>query len=195
MLRRVTSALFEEDEDASVSLAVQAQNNNGVESAIFDYDSTVLPAGPIQGHPGCTFNVLPAIHQFRTLVVFDPGAPPTARYDLFQVDTAGTLVPVGKGVTKAASAALIGFGIDGVAVAAPVAVGAPPAGRAGARRGRSSRSPQPPPLRKKAAARPTRKTAAKRKAATKAKRTPAKRKSTTGRSKTKRGKASSRKRR
>jgi hypothetical protein len=194
MLKKVTGALFEEDEDASVSLAVQSQNNNGVESATFDYDSGVLPAGPIQGHPGCTFDVLSDIHQFRTLVVFDPGAPSTARYDLFQVNSAGTLVPVGKSVTNAASTPLIGFGIDGVAVAAPIGVGGPVGARPAGRR-RSSASRQPPPARKKPPVRATRKTAAKRKAAKKTTRKPAARKSAPGRQKTSRGKASSRKRR
>jgi hypothetical protein len=196
MLKRVTSALFEEDEDASVSLAVQSQNNNGVERATFDYDAGVLPAGPIQGHPGCTFDVLSDIHQFRTFVFFDPGAPSTARYDLFQVNSAGALVPVGKSVTKAASTPLIGFGIDGVAVVAPVGVGAPVGARpAGAGRRRSSASRQPPPARKKPPVRTTRKTAAKRKAARKTTRTPARRKSATKRPKTTRDKSSPRKRR
>jgi hypothetical protein len=196
MLKRVTSALYEEDEEASVSLAVQAQNNNGVERATFDYDSGVLPPGPIQGHPGCTFEVLSGIHQFRTHVVFDPGAPSTARYDLFQVDSAGTLVPVGKSVTNAASTSLIGFGIEGVAVAAPVGVGGPVGARpAGAARRRAAPSRQPPPARKKPTARATRKTAAKRKTAKKTTRTPTKRKSATKRPKTRRDKASPRKRR
>jgi hypothetical protein len=196
MLKRVTGALYEEDEDASVSLAVQSQNNNGVESATFDYDAGVLPTGPIQGHPGCTFDVLSDIHQFRTLVVFDPGAPSTARYDLFQVNSAGALVPVGKSVTKAASAPLIGFGIDGVTVAAPVGVGAPAGGRpAGAGRRRAAPSRRQPAARKKPPVGTKRKTTAKRKAAKKTTRTPAPRKPATGRPKTRSGKASSRKRR
>jgi hypothetical protein len=196
MLKRVTGALYEEDEDASVSLAVQSQNNNGVERATFDYDAGVLPPGPIQGHPGCTFDVLSNIHQFRTHVVFDPGAPSTARYELFQVNSAGALVPVGKSVTKAASTALIGFGIDGVAVAAPVGVGAPVGGRpAGAGRRRAAPSRQPPPARKKPPVGTKRKTTAKRKAAKKTTRTTAARKSTTGRPKSRRDKPSSRKRR
>ena len=116
MLRRVNAGLYEEDEGADVELAVKASNNDGVEDATFDYDSTVLPAHPIGGHPGCQFTVQSGTQQFRVLVVFSPSAPATARYDLFQVNAAGTLVPIaGKSVTNNGGTPLIGFGIDGEA--------------------------------------------------------------------------------
>jgi hypothetical protein len=133
MLRRVNAGLFEEDEAAAIELAVKAQNNNGTEAAQFDYDSNVLGQDTVQGFPGGRFTVKPGIRQFRVLVVFDPAAPNTARYDLFQVNAAGTLTPVGKSVTNTGGTPLIGFGIDGVAVAALV----------GARAGRR-KMPKPP---------------------------------------------------
>jgi len=127
MLRRINAGLFEEDEDGDIELAVKAQNNNGTEAARFDYDSNVLAPDTVQGLPGCRFKVKSGTRQFRALVVFDPAAPPTARYDLFQVNAAGTLTPVGKSVTNTFGTPLIGFGIDGVPVAA--AVGAAPGRR------------------------------------------------------------------
>jgi hypothetical protein len=116
MLKRVTGALFEGPADSQVQLVVQSQNNNGVESGRFEYDSVILPAETIQGHPGCTFTVLPSIRQFETMVVFDPASPPAARYDLFEVNSAGGLTALGESVTNAASTPAIGFGIDGVGV-------------------------------------------------------------------------------
>jgi hypothetical protein len=124
MLRRVHAALFEEDAGLGIELAVVARNNNGTESARFDYDSTVLPPDIVHGHPGCRFVVRPNLRGFRVLVVFDPGAPATARYDLHQVNSAGALMPVGKSVTKSAATPLIGFSLDGVAAA--LVAGAPP---------------------------------------------------------------------
>jgi hypothetical protein len=133
MLRRINAGLYEEDEGRDIELAVKAQNNNGTESAQFDYDSTVLNQDTVQGLPGCRFRVKPGTRQFRALVAFDPAAPPTARYDLFQVNEAGTLIPVGKSVTNTFGTPLIGFGIGGVSVAVPVGAG-------GARR----KMPKPP---------------------------------------------------
>ena len=117
MLKRVTGALFEADAGSRIQLVVQARSNNGTEAARFEYDSTVLPAQTILGHPGCTFAVVPAIRQFEAIVVFDPAAPAGARYDLFEVNSAGGLTALGENVTSGASAPLIGFGVDGVRVA------------------------------------------------------------------------------
>jgi hypothetical protein len=127
MLKRINAGLFEEDEDSDIELAVKAQNNNGTEDARFDYNSTVLGRDTVQGHPGCRFKVRSGTRQFKVLVAFDPAAPAAARYDLFQVNAAGTLTAVGKSVSNTGGTALIGFGIDGV----PVTV---PAGAAGGRR-------------------------------------------------------------
>jgi hypothetical protein len=133
MLRRVNAGLFEEDDGAAIELAVKAQNNNGTEAAQFDYDSNVLGQDTVQGFPGCRFTVKPGIRQFRALVVFDPAAAKTARYDLFQVNAAGTLTSVGKTVTNTGGTPLIGFGIDGVAVTALVGA-----------RARRRKMPKPP---------------------------------------------------
>jgi len=163
MLRRVNAGLYEEDGGADVELAVKASNNGGVEAATFDYDSTVLPPHPIEGHPGCEFTVKSGIHQFRVLVVFNPAAPATARYDLFQINGAGVLVPIaGKSVTNNGGTPLIGFGIDGLAA---VAVAGPRAARR-----RKARKPSRPKPKKTM----TRRTAKKKPAARKA--SPARRK-------------------
>jgi hypothetical protein len=123
MLRRVNAGLYEEEDGADIQLVVKATNNSGVEAAQFDYDSTVLHEETIQGFPGARFTVKPGIRQFRVLVVFSPTAPATARYDLFQVNAAGTLTAVGKSVTNSGGTPLIGFGIDGIPVEAAVGVG------------------------------------------------------------------------
>ena len=160
MLRRVHAALFEEDAGLGIELAVVARNNNGTESARFDYDSTVLPPDIVQGHPGCRFVVRPNLRGFRVLVVFDPGAPATARYDLHQVNSAGALLPVGKSVTKSA------------ATASHRLLARRRGGRARRRRAAAATAArcQPAPrriARKKAAAERQRRSAAKRKTATK----------------------------
>lgn len=177
MLRRINAGLFEEDEGSDIELAVKAQGNNGTQAAQFDYDSNVLGQDTVQGLPGCRFRVQPGTRQFRALVVFDPAAPPTARYDLLQVNAAGALSTVGKSVSNAGGTPLIGFGIAGVQVAVA-------AGAAGGR----MKMAKPPrrAARKMASVRPKKKPkAAKR--AVKAKRRPApKRAKRTSRKKAKR---------
>ncbi len=139
MLRRVNAGLYEEDDGADVQLAVKATNNGGVEAAQFDYDSTVLAQDVVDGFPGCRFTVRSGTRQFRALVTFSPSASATARYDLFQVNPAGTLAPVGKSVTNNGGTPLIGFGIAGM----PVKVAVEIAGRR-----RKARKPSRPQRRK-----------------------------------------------
>jgi hypothetical protein len=117
MLRRVNAALYEGDLGEHVELFVVQQGNGGVETATFEYNGTVLPAHPIQGHPGCEFMVASGTHQFECIVVFNPASPSTARYDLFEVNSAGGQTALNKSVTAADPTPLIGFGIAGVAVA------------------------------------------------------------------------------
>jgi hypothetical protein len=117
MLRRVNAALYEGDLGEHVELFVIQQGNGGVETAMFEYSGIVLPAHPIQGHPGCEFTVVSGTHQFQCIAVFNPASQPTARYDLFEVNSAGGQTALNKSVTAADPAPLIGFGIDGVAVA------------------------------------------------------------------------------
>jgi hypothetical protein len=156
MLTRVTGALFEAPAGSQVEIVARSQGNNGVEDARFEYDSVVLPRQTIMGLPGCTFTVVPTIRQFEAVVAFHPAASPAARYDLFEVNSAGGLSGLGENVTNSASAALIGFGIDGVPV--PVAAAPPP-------------PPPPPPVARAAPRRPVpaprKKVAKKRKAAAK----------------------------
>ena len=117
MLRRVNAALYEGDLGEHVELLVIQQGNGGVETASFEYNGIVLPAHPIQGHPGCEFTVVSGTHQFECIVVFNPAAQPTGRYDLFEVNSAGGQTALNKSVTAADPTPLIGFGIDAVAVA------------------------------------------------------------------------------
>ena len=196
MLKRVTAALYVEDAGAHVQLAVIATNNKGVEDARFEYDGDVLPRGTLDSHPACRFDVKAGSHQLRVIVAFHPDARDTAHYDLLQVNDGGALQPVGASVTKAASAPIIGFGIDGVAVpaVAGVAPAAVPAGRQELRTAATSKTaapqetPRPTPTRPARATRgastsqssaartettspamPTKRPAAKRPAGTKAK--------------------------
>ena len=148
MLRRVNAGLFEEDDGANIELAVKATNNGGVEAAQFDYDSTVLDQDVVDGFPGCRFTVRSGTRQFRALVTFSPSAPAHARYDLFQVNAAGTLTLVGKSVTNTGGTPLIGFGIAGVAVAPVFEIAGP------RRKARKRSRPKPrktTPKRRKAA--------------------------------------------
>ena len=116
MLRRVNAALYEADLGEHVELFVVQQGNGGVETASFEYNGIVLPAHPIQGHPGCEFTVVSGTHQFECIAVFNPAAQ-TARYDLFEVNSAGGQTALNKSVTSADPTPLIGFGINAVAVA------------------------------------------------------------------------------
>jgi hypothetical protein len=132
MLRRVNAALYEGDLGEHVELFVVQQRNGGVETATFEYNGIVLPAHPIQGHPGCEFTVVAGTHQFECIVVFNP-AQPTARYDLFEVNSAGGQTALTKSVTAADPTPLIGFGIGGVAVALAATTASVPRGAAPAR--------------------------------------------------------------
>ena len=178
MLKRVTGALFEADAGSRIQLVVQARSNNGTEAARFEYDSIVLPAQTILGHPGCTFAVVPAIRQFEAIVVFDPAAPAGARYDLFEVNSAGGLTALGENVTSGASAPLIGFGVDGLRVAvAPM----------GLTRGARDENDAPPAEQRRAASPPKKRGAVRKRALA-----PKKQASAATTSKTKKAKAPAR---
>ena len=128
MLRRVNSALYEAPSGAQIQIVVESQDNNGVEDARFQYGSDVLPREIILGLPGCSFTVDSSRKRFEAMVVFDPGAAGSARYDMFEVEN-GVKSALGKSVTNSSSAPLMAFAIDPVAVRAAVA----PIGMAAAR--------------------------------------------------------------
>jgi len=130
MLRRVNAALYEADLGEHVELFVVQQGNGGVEAASFEYNGIVLPAHPIQGHPGCEFTVVAGTHQFECIVVLNPASQATARYDLFEVNSAGGQTALNKSVTAADPTPLIGFGIGGVAVALAATPASVPRGAA-----------------------------------------------------------------
>ena len=154
MLRRVNAALYEGDLGEHVELFVIQQGNGGVETAMFEYNGIVLPAHPIQGHPGCEFTVVSGTHQFQCIVVFNPASQPTARYDLFEVNSAGGQTALNKSVTAADPAPLIGFGIEGVAVALAATPASMPRGAAPVRPAPPVRARPARTVRKRAAKKP-----------------------------------------
>lgn len=159
MLRRVNAALFQAPPGSEITIVAEAQGNNGVNEARFEYAGQILNGEPILGLPGCSFAVGDVRQFFEAIVVFDPGAPGEARYDLFEVEN-GVKSSLGKFVMASDPSALIGFTIEPmeVAVAAPT-VAAPTVAR---------RAAKPAAAKKRAAKRPAaRKTAAKKKAAKK----------------------------
>jgi hypothetical protein len=158
MLKRINAALYAGNRGEQAELFVIAQGNGGAETATFEYNNAVLPPHPVQGHPGCSFTLDPGVHQFECIVVFNPGSP-AARYDLFQVSSAGGSAAVNKNITAADPTPIIGFGIDGVTVAARARAAGPSRGMA---RGASAPSgPKTAPAAKKAKAIKVRKPAAK----------------------------------
>jgi hypothetical protein len=91
MLRRVNAALFEAPAGATIQVVALAQGNNGVNDARFEYGGQILPRETIQGLPGCSFTVADSREGLEAAVVFDPAAPGSARYDLFEVENGATL--------------------------------------------------------------------------------------------------------
>jgi hypothetical protein len=154
MLRRVNAALYEGDLGEHVELFVVQQGNGGVETAKFEYNGIVLPAHPIQGHPGCEFTLVSGTHQFECIVVFNPAAQPAARYDLFEVNSAGGQTALNKSVTAADPTPIIGFGIEGVAVALAATPASVPRGAAPVRGPAPVRARPVRKVRKRAAKKP-----------------------------------------
>ena len=130
MLRRVNAALFEAPPGARVQLVVDSQQNNGVKDARFEYAGNTLPRQTILGLPGCTVPVANSSELLEVGVVFDPAAPGTARYDLFEVEN-GVPNALQKSVKHSDSTPLISFTIDPVAVPAVVTGMAPAMAAAG----------------------------------------------------------------
>jgi hypothetical protein len=160
MLRRVNAALFEAPAGARIQVVAESQGNNGVNDARFEYATELLPRETILGLPGCSFRVADSSEGLEAVVVFDPGAPGSARYDLFEVEN-GVKSDLGKSTTASQSAPLISFTIDPVAVAVVTRSKslAPP--RAAAARKTTRKTVKRKPAKRKAAKkRPGRKTAA-----------------------------------
>lgn len=111
MLRRVNAALFEAPEGARIQIVAEAQGNNGVNDARFEYATQILPRETILGLPGCTFVVGSASELLEAVVVFDGSAPGTARYDLFEVEN-GVKSSLQKSTLHSQSAPQISFAID-----------------------------------------------------------------------------------
>jgi hypothetical protein len=183
MLRRVNAALFEAPSGARIQIVAESQGNNGVNAARFQFGTDVLPAETILGQPGCTFDFGGVRDLFEAVVVFDPTAPLSARYDLFEVEN-GVTIPLGKFTRNSDSAPLIGFTIRPAAVAVAAGAGAasspapkrPRAGFTGAKKRAAKKSPA---KRKAASKKAAKKKATKKKKAVKrksAKKRPAKRK-------------------
>jgi hypothetical protein len=116
MLRRVNAALFEAPPGALIRVVAEAQGNNGVNDARFEYAGQILPRETILGLPGCSFTVADFSERLEAVVVFDPGAPGSARYDLFEVEN-GVKNDLQKSTRHSESTPLISFTIDPVLVA------------------------------------------------------------------------------
>ncbi len=121
MLRRINGALYEAPEGARIEVVTDAQNNNGVRDARFEYGGRELSRELILGLPGCSFIVETSRQQLEAVVVFDPAAPGAARYDLFEVEN-GVQNALDKFTLKSDQSNQIAFAIDPIAVA--VAAGA-----------------------------------------------------------------------
>ena len=182
MLRRVNAALFEAPTGARIQIVAESQGNNGVNAARFQFGTEVFDAETILGLPGCTFDFAGVRDLFESVVVFDPTAPGSARYDLLEVEN-GVKRALGKFTRNSDSAPLIGFTIRpaaaGVAAGAATAPSpAPKRPRAGLT-GAKKRAAKKSPAKKSAASKKTAKKKATKKKAGKrksAKKTPAKRK-------------------
>ncbi len=124
MLKRISSSLFQAPTGTPVQIVARSRDNNGVNAATFRYAQTDLKRQTIQGLPGCSFNVLLNQRSFSALVVFDPGVKPSARYDLFEVDTDGTLSDMNEATFPDADPD-IAFSIEGTAAAAAAPSAAP----------------------------------------------------------------------
>lgn len=116
MLRRVNAALFEAPPGAAIQVVAEALGNNGVNDARFEYAGQILPRLMILGLPGCSFFVADVSERLEAVVVFDPAAPGSARYDLFEVEN-GVKTDLQKSTKHSDSAPLISFTIDPVFVA------------------------------------------------------------------------------
>jgi len=169
MLRRVNAGLFEAPAGAHIQLLVEAQGNNGVEEASFQYGTEVLDPLTVDGAPGCEFDVSGDRDVLEIGVVFDPAAPGSARYDVFEFEN-GVRSSLNLFVKNSDSAPLLFFTIDPVGVLA--GAGAVPRGAArdgGARSMPPPPPPPPPPARKMAAKKRAPKRAAAKRAAAKPK--------------------------
>ena len=124
MLRRINAALFEAPPGARIQIVADAQGNNGVNDARFEYARQVLPRETILERPGCTFTVSNVTARLEAVVVFDPAAPAAARYDLFEVEN-GVTSTLQKFTRHSDSAPLIGFAIEPVPRAVEVATRGP----------------------------------------------------------------------
>jgi hypothetical protein len=110
MLRRVNATVFAAPAGARIQLIAESQNNNGVHEARFEYGNRVLDAERILDRPGCSITVADDSELLDVTVIFDPGAPAGAQYDLFEVEN-GVKSALGK-FTKRTDGPTINFAID-----------------------------------------------------------------------------------
>ena len=155
MLERVSAALFRAPAGADIQIVAEAQNNNGVNAATFEYAGQPVAAESILNLPGCSFTVADATEDFEAGVVFDPAAPPTARYDLFEIEN-GVKRPLQKFVRNSDSLPVLAFTLEATFLEMELEPAGlqEVAGRRATKRAR--RKPQARKAARKAAARPTR---------------------------------------
>ena len=158
MLRRVNAALFEAPVGARIQVVAVAQENNGVNDARFEYAGQILPRETIQGLPGCSFTVADAREGLEAAVVFDPAAPGSARYDLFEVEN-GAMLDLHKSTRHSDFSPLISFTIKPAPIDIPKAVAVRPLAfpRATVRRAAKRKARKRPAPKKAARKRPVKK--------------------------------------
>jgi hypothetical protein len=110
MLRRVNATVFAAPAGARIQIVAESQNNNGVHEARFEYGNRVLDAERILNRPGCSITVDDDSALFDATVIFDPSAPASAQYDLFEVEN-GVKSALGK-FTRSSDGPTINFAID-----------------------------------------------------------------------------------
>lgn len=149
MLRRVNAALFEAPAGATIQVVAMAQENNGVNDARFEYAGQILPRQTIQGLPGCSFTVADSREGLEAAVVFDPAAPGSARYDLFEVENGATL-DLHKSTRQSDFSPLISFTIRPEFIGVTTSAARPPGFPQPTRRRAAKRKARKPATAKKA---------------------------------------------
>jgi hypothetical protein len=131
MLERINAALFRAPRGARIQIVAEPKDNNGVDDGCFEYAGILLDTEVILGLRGCSFTVASDREDFQAGVVFEPNAPQTARYDLFEVEN-GVKITLQKFVRKSDSLPEIAFTLLPLPVEA--ALRPPAARRAGTRK-------------------------------------------------------------
>ncbi|CAN5775976.1 hypothetical protein BH18ACI5_BH18ACI5_06700 [soil metagenome] len=113
MLIRVDLSTFQAQTGDTVHVFVKARSNGGVEDATFFYAGHPLDLDVINGHPGCTFDVVAGSKMLTCTATFSGAG---GAYDFFQLDDNGGESSLQETLTPDLGP-VIQLEIDGVAVA------------------------------------------------------------------------------